>query len=254
VTVTALTVDGHVATITIAPPGGRYDRPFLDALAQGAELVRADQERIRAVVIAAAGPDFGAGWAEDALAEPDLPGHGAPPLGAAFDAVAAIPQPVVAAVEGAAHSAGLELALACDLRVAGAGATFQSPEAAWGLVPRGGATQRLPRAVGRAHALRLLLLGEAIDSREAYRIGLVTEETAAGGARDRAWELAARIAQRGPVATRFAKEAVHRGVEMPLEQALRYELDLTVILQTTRDRAEGVRAFVERRAPRFTGE
>lgn len=251
---TALTVDGHVATLTIAPREGRYDRPFLDAVQQGAEMIAADQQRIRAAVVVAADADFGLGWAESALLEPDLPGSGLPPLAAALDAVAAIPQPVVAAITGGAHSAGLELALACDIRFAATDATFAMPEASLGIVPRGGGTQRLPRAIGRAHALRLLLLGETIDAAEARRIGLVSRVVPTADLAAVARETAHTIASRGPIATRFAKEAIHRGAEMPLEQALRYELDLTVILQTTRDRAEGVEAFVQRRAADFTGE
>jgi enoyl-CoA hydratase/carnithine racemase len=127
------------------------------------------------------------------------------------------------------------------------------PETALGLVPHGGGTQRLPRAVGRAHALRLLLTGETIDANEAYRIGLVSQVTPAGEERAAARVIASAIAARGPIATRYAKEAVLRGLDLPLQQGLRTELDLTVILQTTADRAEGVRAFVERREPDFTG-
>ena len=160
---------------------------------------------------------------------------------------------MVAALHGRVHSAGLEVALACDIRVAGESATFAMPETMLGAVPAGGGTQRLPRAIGRAQALRLLLTGEQIDAAEGRRIGLLSRVVPDGQALDAARGIALAIASRGPIATRLAKEAVHRGAEMPLPQALRYELDLTLLLQTTADRAEGVRAFAAKRPPDFIG-
>jgi len=210
---------------------------------------------VRAVLVRSAGDDFAEGWTALALAEPEGV-LGLPPLSAGIEALAAIPQVTIAAIAGRAHSVGLEIALACDIRLATEDATFAMPDTASGSVPRAGGTQRLPRAVGRAHALRLLLTGEIIDAAEARRIGLVSRVVPSGGdtLRDAAHALAEAVAARGPIATRLAKEAVHRGAEMTLEQALRYETDLTVILQSTADRAEGVRAFQEKREPRFLGE
>lgn len=241
---------GAIATMTFAPRDGYYDRALMEDLAVAADRV-ADSDDVRAVILRAEG-DFGLGWSADALSEP----HGTPglpPMAAGIDAVASIPQPVVVALGGRVISAGLELALAGDIRIASDGARFAMPDTQAGVVPIAGGTQRLPRAVGRASALRLLLLGEEIDAAEALRIGLVSRVVSDGGALESAREIAEAIAQRGPIATRLAKEAVYRGVEMPLADALRYELDLTVILQSTADRAEGVRAFVEKRAPRFIG-
>jgi enoyl-CoA hydratase/carnithine racemase len=176
---------------------------------------------------------------------------GMEPVGAAFDAVAAIPQPVVAAVSGVVESAGMELALACDIRIAGESARFAMPETDLGMVPRGGGTQRLPRAIGRAQALWLLLTGESIDAAEALRIGLVSAVVSDSELSATAAAVAATIASRGPIVTRLAKEAVHRGSEVPVAPGLQTELDLTVILQTTADRAEGVQAFIEKRPPQF---
>ena len=154
---------------------------------------------------------------------------------------------------GDAPSAGLELALACDGRLAAEGVRLAWPETAQGLLPMAGGTQRLARLVGRAHALRLILLAEPIDAEEAWRIGLVSAVAPAGELLAEAEALAQRMASRGPIALRYAKEAVRRGLEQPLEQALRFETDLTIILQTTEDRAEGVRAFLEKREPKFKG-
>jgi enoyl-CoA hydratase/carnithine racemase len=248
-----LDVQDGVATLALDPPDGRFDRATLDALAAACGSLAAEPDAARAVVVAPAGADLGVGWDEHSLAVAEAGGVGPPPLGAAFEALAALPQPTVCAVRGRALSAGLELALACDMRVAEEGVRLALPEVAAGRVPRGGGTQRLPRAVGRAQALRLLLTAAEIDASEALRIGLVTEVTPAGGAIDAARAVALRIAERGPVATRFAKEAAVRGLELPLQQALRLEHDLTVLLQDTADRDEGVRAFLERRPPRFEG-
>ena len=244
-----LAIDGPIASITLALPGGLLNGAGSEALADAARGA-SDAPGVRVVVVSGT---FGTGWSASALAEPEgIPA--VPSLSAGIEALAAIAQPVIAALDGPAHSAGLEIALACDVRLASEGATFAMPDTASGSVPRGGGTQRLPRAVGRAQALRLLLTGEVIDAAEAKRIGLVSRVVSSDELAGASRALAEVIAARGPIATRLAKEAVHRGAEMTLEQALRYETDLTVILQSTADRAEGVRAFQEKRAPHFTGE
>jgi enoyl-CoA hydratase/carnithine racemase len=245
----SVTIERYVATLTLDPPGGLATRAFVEDLAAAAADVAALTDEVRAVIVTSAGGDFCTGWGADLLDAPAA----ALDAGAGFEALAAVPQPVIAAIDGRAYSAGLELALAADVRIAAEGARFAMPDVAEGRVPRGGGTQRLPRAIGRAHALRLLLLAEEIDAAEARRIGLVSRVAPAAELHATARALAETIAQRGPIATRFAKEAVHRGAEMPLQQALRYELDLTVILQTTADRAEGVRAFAARTPPGFIG-
>ena len=207
-----LNADGAIATLTIDPPAGGYDRALAEGLAAGRG--RADRappgaarrhrhDRRRRLP--------GAAGARDALEDDAVLRDVLGPIGAGFDALAGVPQPTVAAIGGEAHSAGLELALACDIRVAARDATFAMPETGSGLVPRGGGTQRLPRAVGRAQALRLLLTGETIDAAEALRIGLVSEVAPSGEALDAARSVAEAIALRGPLATRFAKEAIHRG-------------------------------------------
>lgn len=248
---TALQIEDYVATLTLYPDAEGVSRAFVDDLVAACEEIAAGTAQAHAVVVRCV-PEFPAQWSAEALQETGL--HGLlRPLGAGFDALAALPQPTVGAVRGSAHSAGLELALACDIRLACEGTTFAMPETGLGMVPLGGGTQRLPRAVGRSQALRMLLAGTEIDAAEARRIGLVTDVVPDGEEVEAAFGIARAIAQRGPIATRFAKEAVLRGLEQPLQQGLRTELDMTVILQTTDDRAEGVRAFIEGRPPAFTG-
>jgi enoyl-CoA hydratase len=239
---------GPIARLTLQRPeaGNAVDAALLGDLAAACEAIEGDDD-VRAVLLAADGADFCRGWDESLLA-----GEG-PPGADPFGCLAELTRPVVCAVQGRALSAGLELALACDVRIAAEGATFGLPETGLGLVPLAGGGQRLARLVGRGSALQLVLTGEPIDAAEALRIGLVGAVTPAERLAAEAEAIASRIAGRGPLAVRYAKEAVSRGLEMTLEQALRYETDLTIILQTTEDRAEGVRAFLEKRKPEFKG-
>ena len=248
-----LTFDGPIAIITLEPEGSWHDRVSIEALGDAAMYAGGRTDGPDAVRVVVVTGDFGSAWTEDALRETEAV-SGIEALGAGVHALAEMPQPVIAAIHGACLGPGLEIALACDVRLAGSDATFAAPETALGTLPRAGGTQRLARAIGRAQTLRLLLIGDTIDAAEALRIGLVSAVLAPTEVEAAARALAGRIAERGPIATRMGKEAVQRGSEMTLEQALRYETDLTVLLQSTADRAEGVRAFAEKRPPRFTGQ
>lgn len=246
---------GTTASITLACPerGNRLDEATLGELAAACRDA-ADAEEVRAVILAAQGPAFCLGWEEPAAGEEDAAlMERLRSLADGFEFLAGLPCPVIAAIGGDALSAGLELALACDLRLASPAARFGLPEAAQGLLPMAGGTQRLPRLAGRAVALEMILAGETIDAQEARRVGLVNALVPQEGLLGAAEALAGRIAQRGPLAVRYAKEAVRRGLDVPLAEALRLETDLTIILQTTEDRAEGVRAFLEKRPPCFHG-
>ncbi len=163
------------------------------------------------------------------------------------------PQPIIAAIRGYALGGGLELALACDLRIAGSDATLGLTEINLAIIPGGGGTQRLPRLVGRGKALELILTGARLDAAEALRIGLVERVVEPAAVLSTARELARTLAAKAPVALRYAKEAVVKGLELPLADGLRLEGDLSTLLRTTEDRVEGARAFLEKRAPRWTG-
>ena len=168
-------------------------------------------------------------------------------------ALAAITKPTVAAINGDALGVGLEMALACDLRTSTTGAHFGFPQIADGLMPFGGGTQRLPRIVGQAKALELVLSGELIDAAEAQRIGLVSEVIPESTFATRVDEILQGLLGKGPIALRLGKEAVHKAMDLTLDQGMRLEEDLYALLQTTRDRAEGVQAFLEKRKPTFKG-
>lgn len=235
-----------VATLAWPDAGCLLDAATAADLASLAAAAR--DEGLRALVLAADGPAFCRG-------EVDEPADaaGRTPAQVAVEALAALPMPVLCAIEGDAWDAGLELALACDLRLAGAAASLRMAHLASGLVPQAGGTQRLPRVAGKAAALRLLLLAETLDAAEARTLGLVQRLTPAGGALAEAEALAARLASGAPIATQYLKEAVHRGMECSLADGLQLEADLYFLLQTTADRMEGIRSFQEKRPPRFEG-
>jgi enoyl-CoA hydratase len=163
-------------------------------------------------------------------------------------------QPIIAAINGFALGGGLELALACDIRIAGDSSLLGLTEVNLAIIPGGGGTQRLPRLVGRGKALEMILTGARIDAREALRIGLVERVVPAAEVQSSAQELARELAERAPIAMRYAKEAVVKGLGMSLEDGLRLENDLATLLRTTEDRIEGAKAFLEKRKPRFTGQ
>lgn len=164
-------------------------------------------------------------------------------------ALAALRIPIVAWVDGDCHDEALELALAADIRLAGESAAFRMGHVREGGIPSHGGTQRLTRAVGRGQALRLLLTGETLDADEALRIGLVHDVADLEDAE----ELAASIADAGPIAAQYVKEAVAASADLSLRDGMRLEADLSILLHSTADRAEGLRAFAEKRKPRFEG-
>lgn len=168
---------------------------------------------------------------------------------AAVETIAALPLPTIAAIDGLLIGISAELALACDIRIASEKARFQFSE-----TPRAGGTQRLPRIVGRAHALELLLLGQAISASEARRMGLVSRIVPEGQPLDEARRIGQRIVEKAPVAVRYLREAVQGGMDLTLDQGLRLEADLYFLLQTTVDRMEGISAFLQKRPPAFRGE
>ena len=163
-------------------------------------------------------------------------------------------QPIIAAINGFALGGGLELALACDIRIAAENATLGLTEIDLAIIPGGGGTQRLSRLIGRGKALEMILTGARIPASEVLRLGIVERVVPAGEALTAAAELARTIAAKAPIALRYAKEAVVKGLGMSLEDGLRLEGDLSTLLRTTEDRVEGAKAFLEKRKPRWTGK
>ncbi len=170
-----------------------------------------------------------------------------------YEAVDDLRQPVIARINGHALGGGCELALACDVRIAREDCVIGQPEITLGLIPGGGATQRLPRLVGEGQAMRLVLSGEPVSATEAADIGLVEATHPAEAFDDAVDDLATTIASRGPLALEFAKTAVKAGSRMPLEEGIEYEAELFAQISATRDADEGIDAFLEDRDPEFEG-
>ncbi len=172
----------------------------------------------------------------------------------AFRFLERMPKPVIGAINGFALGGGLELALACHLRLASENAKFGLPEVKLGIIPGYGGTVRLPRLVGKGRALELILTGEMIDAQEAYRIGLVNRVAPQAELLDAARGLAAKITANGPVALALALEAVEHGLTATAEDAQLFESNLFGLLASTADMREGMGAFLEKRKAKFTGK
>ena len=243
-----------VSTISLNRPA--EDNSINRRLAEEMTVICADisrDEGVRAVIITGIGDKaFSVGvdskelTSLDSKEEVKLPSVAAP--------VAGLTMPVIAAINGDALGLGLELALACDLRIAAETARFALAHIASGTIPWDGATQRLPRLVGKVKAMELLFTGKSIDAREAYRIGLITKIVPRAQLMAVATELAQAISSKAPFAVKYAKEAICKGLDLTLEQGLRLEADLYLLLHTTEDRTEGIGAFLEKRQPKFKGK
>ena len=237
-----MTLEGGCAIATLNRPGARnrVSQRMGRELMELAETVE-DDDAILALAITGAGAAFCAGFDPDV--DPRL-----------VETLGLISKPTVALLNGDAYDEGLELALALDLRAAVVGARSGLTQLRRGTLPHFGGTQRLPRLVGATHALVMILTGEPISGQQALQLGLVTYL-----ARDRAElarvarELLATLASRGTLGVRMVKDAVRKGFDMTIEQGIRLEEDLYALLQTSADRAEGVKAFLEKRRPLFKG-
>jgi len=213
-------------------------------------------DAVRAVVVAGEGRAFCAGAdirELETLEGPHDFGAFVRRLTDAFDALARCPKPSVAAIHGVALGGGLELALACDLRVAEDGARLGVPEIRLGLLPGATGTARLPRLLPNAVAKQLLLTGEPLPAAEAHRLGLVNEVVPEGSGLDAALALAGRLTALPPLALAAAKRLVDEGATLPLDVAVTLERETVSLLFGTADRVEGVRAFLDKRPARFEG-
>jgi enoyl-CoA hydratase len=250
-------VDDGVAILTLDRPG-RLNAIGSDTVALLHHAVDAIEKdpAVRIVVVSGQGRAFSAGADITELdglqTAHDFSGF-VRSLTDSFGRLARLSQPTIAAVDGLALGGGFELALACDLRIAGAAARFGVPEVRLGLLPAAAGTQRLARLLPAAVAKQLLMTGETLSADEALRWGLVNQVVPAGAALATATELARSLAAGPPLALATAKRLVDEGAELPFDRAVGLERDAVALLFTTADRQEGVTAFLEKRPARFTG-
>lgn len=250
--------DGAVVTLTINRPPAKnsLNRAVFDGLR--AQLVQLrDDDTVRAVIITGAEGVFCAGadiTAFDALRAEPLLGDRAAAGGHFWSELERFPKPVIAAVEKLALGGGTELALACDIAIAGESAKFGVPEVKLGAIPGAGGTQRLIHAIGKSKAMALLLTGDFIDARMACDAGMIAEVTADGQALPTALAMANRIAANSPLAVALAKDAALASFETPLAQGLEHEKRNFVVALRSADNLEGQAAFLGKRTPKFTGQ
>ncbi len=241
-------VDGNVATLTFNRPeklnaiNRQMAAEICDALARLSDA--------RVLIVTGNERAFSAG--ADLSERSTTPG---PSLTLrAYDALAAVPIPAIAAIEGYALGGGLEMAMGCDIRIASETAQLGQPEVLRGILPGGGGTQRLPRLIGPGRAKELMFTGRHISGATAEQWGLVNLATPRGKALSAARDMATQLStQSGPLALREIKMLVDRGLEMPLDEALQLERERAAYLYTTDDSAEGIQAFLQRRPPDFRG-
>jgi enoyl-CoA hydratase len=250
-------VADRIATITVNRPDKL--NALNDALMDELRTAIADARRradVGAVLLTGAGRAFIAGADITELADQSATeGKARAERGQrVFRRFETSPKPTLAAVNGFALGGGCELAMACHMRIASEAARFGQPEVKLGIVPGYGGTQRLPRLVGKGRALELLLTGEMIDAAEAYRIGLVNRVVPAAELITSARALLTAILAQGPLAVAHCIEAVDRGLDMALDDAIALEASYFGMLSATQDKAEGMRAFLEKRPAKFMGK
>ncbi|GAB3751492.1 enoyl-CoA hydratase-related protein [Yimella radicis] len=249
--------DGHIAELVLDRPEAMnaVSTQMARALADATGELAADPS-VRAVVVSSSHPKafcVGADLKErDRFSDADLIAQ-RPIARAAYTGVLDLPVPTIAAVDGFALGGGAEIALACDVIIAGESATLGLPEVSVGVIPGGGGTQLLVRRIGWGKAAKVIFSARKFTAQEAHELGFVEELAPAGGARDRALELAETLAQNSPVGLRNAKKAMRLGSGTDLHAGLEIEDACWRATAFSPDRAEGVRAFAEKRAPRWPG-
>lgn len=252
-----LTVEkkGHIAIVGLLDLMGKQERMarLYHEFSELSTEITWDEE-IRVVLLVGYGESFSMESVWDGSASRDNVEGQEIDFSPLAEPIARLDKPVVAAINGNAIGQGLELALACDIRITTETSHFGLPHIKAGLIPWDGGTQRLSRLLGKGKALEMILTGNMFDAQEAYQIGLVNKVVPPDKLMIVAMDMAKEMASKSPIALKFAKEAIYKGMDMTLEQGLRLEADLYLLIHTTQDRTEGIKAFREKRSPKFEGK
>jgi enoyl-CoA hydratase len=242
------TVEGNIGIATLNRPE-KLNALDSNTRTELKEIVERAEKEVRVLIITGSGRAFAAGADINELVKRDpIMAIEASKLGTElFARIEELEIPVIAAINGLALGGGLELAMACDIRIASNKAKFGQPEINLGIFPGGGGTQRLPRLVGMGMAKKMVLTGEMISAEEAYRIGLVEEIVEPEKLMDRAKEIAAKIAGKSAIAVKLAKKALNASMNTPLREGLRYEVSLFSILFASEEAKRLMKEFLEKR-------
>lgn len=227
--------------------------PLMDELMTALEIMDGD-DTIRCMIITGSNKAFAAGADIKEMAEATTVEMMQKEFIARWERLRGIKKPVIAAVSGYALGGGCELALACDMIIASDTAVFGQPEINLGVIPGAGGTQRLARTIGKAWAMEMVLMDRRLSAKEAAQFGLVNRVVPVDDLMEEAAKMATNIAERAPVAIRFAKDAVNMALETTLSAGLAYERNHFYTLFATQDQKEGMAAFVEKRKPEWTGK
>lgn len=252
-----LTLEGPVCTLTLNRPEAMnaLNNELITELNKAIDII-ARNEQIRVLIITgnekvfAAGGDIKAMWKCDPLQAREY----VTPIHTAFNKIAALPKPTIAAISGFTLGGGVELTLTCDFRIAADNAKFGFPEINLGIFPAAGGSQRLPRLIGIIKTKELMFTGDTIDANTALSIGLVNKVVPQKDLFEHVNKLANKLSTKPPIALKMLKESIHAGLDTDIESGILIELENFSSLFTTEDQKEGMTAFIERRKPEFKGK
>lgn len=249
-----VTVDQLIGILTLRRPEvlNALNLKMVDEIVDALERMDHD-DSVRAIVLTGNEKSFAAGADIAEMADETVIPMLLKDQFAAWDRIAKVSKPLIAAVSGFVLGGGCELMMNCDIVIASETATIGQPEIKLGVMPGAGGTQRLTKAVGKTKAMEMLLTGEPITADEAWRYGLVNKVVPVEVHLQEAIRLARQIAAQPPVAVRLIKKSVLKAIDNPLDEGLDYERNCFYLLFATEDKTEGMNAFVEKRRPKFTG-